>query len=487
MRRVIHLAILLCSAIVPDFAQKYTVETVPNQKLIDGSYVSNPDRILSDEAVAEINQKLSELESQTTVQIAVVVINSIGEADLFDFAQDLFNSWGIGNAEKDNGLLILMVMDQRTVRFHTGYGLEGVLPDVVCKRIQMEYMIPSFRDGEFEKGLLAGIDRTITILSNPEYQEELRAEEHIFNSGWDWFIILASILGVFFPGISFLILYTNEGFSNSKIKKKTTKKAGKKKLYPELKMNSWSWFFLYMVIPLGGLYFFNSIILDIEYPIPTYLLFLYGVFLISLIYKRMKLKGVSDRLLNEKQYYEAVELYQDRQVYWLVMGILFPLPFLFLFFQFLSRKKFFRNHPRDCKNCNNPLVKLGEKDDDLHLEKKQIFEEELGSVDYDVWLCNNCQSNEVLRYVNRFSKYKACPSCKTQALYTASRRTIESATYESSGKGEQTDKCKFCNHVKISYYTIPKKTRSSSGSGGGGGGGSWGGGSSGGGGSSSSW
>src|SRR6188768_2722830 len=103
----------------------YTVETIPNVKLINNSYVSNPDAILTDATVGRIDFKLAQLEKETTVQVAVVAVRSIGDADIFNFAQQLFTLWGIGKAKKDNGLLILLVVDQRTVRFHTGYGLEG--------------------------------------------------------------------------------------------------------------------------------------------------------------------------------------------------------------------------------------------------------------------------------------------------------------------------------------------------------------------------
>ena len=463
-------------------SQTYTVDSVPNDKLINNSYVSNPDHIISDEVVAEINQKLSQLESQTTVQVALVLLNSIGEADIFTFAQELFDRWGIGNAEKDNGLLILLVMDQRTVRFHTGYGLEGVLPDVICKRIQMEHMIPAFKENDYPKGIMAGVDQTILILTDPAYQEELQATNHRLDTGWNMFFPMAIFLICVASLITFIILYSIGWFSNSKKKKNKADQ----ELYPELHISSYTWFLLYGVIPIGLIIVFDIFVADFSEPILVFLMLAYLFFGIMLIAKRLRLSLVSNRLLKNELYYEGVQLFQDRQVFWLVMGILFPVPFLFLFFQYLSRKKFFRNHPRKCKSCSHDLNKLNEYDDDQHLSQPQIFEEGLKSVDYDVWSCSNCQNKEVLRYVNRFSKYSSCPRCKTQAFYTASRRTIESATYDSTGKGEQTDKCKYCNHTKVSYYTIPKKERSSSGSGGSSGG-SWGGGSSGGGGSSSSW
>ena len=119
--------LLVVLSLSSTFSQSYTVESVPNVKLIDNSYVSNPDNILSQNTVTVINHQLTNLEQKNSDQVAVVMLNSIGEADIFDFAQELFNKWGIGAAGKNNGLLILFVKDKRTIRFHTGKGLEMIV------------------------------------------------------------------------------------------------------------------------------------------------------------------------------------------------------------------------------------------------------------------------------------------------------------------------------------------------------------------------
>lgn len=134
-------------------------------------------------------------------------------------------------------------------------------------------------------------------------------------------------------------------------------------------------------------------------------------------------------------------------------------------------------------------MKLNEKLDDNYLEAGEVFEENLGSVDYDVWECLNCKSIEKISYESRSTKYTDCPKCNTKALRSISRRTIEHPSYTSSGRGEEIKQCKFCQHKVTSTYSIPKLTTSSSSSSSGGGSSrsSFGGGSSGGGGSSSSW
>jgi uncharacterized protein len=150
-------------------AQTYTVETVPNTRLINNSYVSNPDKLLGDAAVAEINGLLDSLERNTSAQVEVVMLNSIGDADEFEFAQALFVKWGIGRKGEDNGLLILYVQDKRTIRFHTGFGVEGVLTDVVCRRIQAE-MVPEFKRGNIDKGIVEGVREVVRLLIQTKHQ-----------------------------------------------------------------------------------------------------------------------------------------------------------------------------------------------------------------------------------------------------------------------------------------------------------------------------
>ena len=94
------------------------------------------------ETVQQINVILDSLQKQTGAEVAVVVLNSIGQSEIKPFATDLLKLWGIGKAKKDNGLLMLFVLDQKKVTFETGYGLEGILPYAICKRIQIQNMIP---------------------------------------------------------------------------------------------------------------------------------------------------------------------------------------------------------------------------------------------------------------------------------------------------------------------------------------------------------
>ncbi|HEY3430493.1 MAG TPA: TPM domain-containing protein, partial [Cyclobacteriaceae bacterium] len=253
--------------------QSYTIEDIPNTKLVNNSYVSNPDAILSDAAVNKIDGILSSLEKQTTAQVAVVVVKSIGTADIFEFAQQLFDKWGIGQAGKDNGLLILLVVDQRTVRFHTGYGLEGVLPDILCKHIQVEQMVPQFKIEDYNAGILAGVEEVAYVLSNPAYANELRDETIKASNGWNVFFLVSLIGGGVIFLIWFLILQTSGGFADSKKKKKDDP-------YPEMRLKRWEWIILFGVLPFALLLVFNEVSLVKENHILIFLLLLYSYFII---------------------------------------------------------------------------------------------------------------------------------------------------------------------------------------------------------------
>lgn len=129
----------------------YTVDNLPKVHLQNKmQYVCNPAGILSQAACDSIDSMLYALEQQTGIETVVAVVPSIGEEDCFNFCHQLLNKWGVGKKDKNNGLVILLVTDQRCIQFYTGYGLEGVLPDAICKRIQTRYMIPYLKDGNWD-------------------------------------------------------------------------------------------------------------------------------------------------------------------------------------------------------------------------------------------------------------------------------------------------------------------------------------------------
>lgn len=475
IRKVVLMCWLLvgfCTAL----AQKvYTVETVPNTKVINDSYVSDPDHLLRDTTVARINSLLRGLENQTTVQIAVVMLPSIGDGDHVDFAQKLFEQWKIGHESKDNGLLILFIQDQKKIRFHTGFGLEGTLPDITCKQIERQKMVPFFKEGKVDDGMLAGIKESIKVLGNPAYAEELRDEDSAVNILPYTMIAIIMAIGWLLIGLIVFAWKKKSGFTDS-----VDVPAA-----PSTKVSSRQWLWWFLIVPIlliivlsfsqGALVFWGGIYL--------YLLMLLAA-------RRVRMAKETKTWFERGEYHSLYNLYDEDHLYWRLAAVFFPIPFAFLITAYGRQKESFRTHPRSCKSCGKPAVRLGEDTEDAYLKKSQTFEEELKSADYDVWKCESCGATQIYQYKNKATKFKECPSCATLAYTTLSTTTVTAATTSSEGLKEIKSACSFCGHQDVTSVVIPMissssssdSSDSSSDSGG-----SYGGGDSGGGGASSSW
>ena len=127
----------------------------------------NPPRLVSDyiglldkgEAAA-LEKKLLAYNDSTSTQIAIVIENSLDGEDIVGYCQRLSEGWGIGQADKDNGILIYVAFQDRKLRIHTGYGVEGFLPDIMANRIIEGVIVPAFRKGDY----YGGFNRTADII-----------------------------------------------------------------------------------------------------------------------------------------------------------------------------------------------------------------------------------------------------------------------------------------------------------------------------------
>ena len=180
------------TATVAAETKQYTIDDVPNVRLSDArQYVTDPTAILSTAARDSINAVLGRLEKSTGIETAVVMLPSIGDEDIFEFGHELFRKWGIGKKKSDNGLLILFVMDQKKVRFTTGYGIEGTMTDAMSKRIQTTLMIPRFKKGNWDGGMVSGVSAVAKTLDGSMQAEEDNGEDDLS----DILIALVFIVG----------------------------------------------------------------------------------------------------------------------------------------------------------------------------------------------------------------------------------------------------------------------------------------------------
>jgi len=177
--------------------QMYAISDVPSPRgeNISG-YISDPKDYLDVVVERRINTLLYELEQKSSVETAVVLLPSIGQEVPKDFAVALFNSWKIGKSDTDNGLLILTVMDQRRTEFEVGYGLEPILTDVVCFRIGVNEIVPSFKAGAYGLGIENAVLRVKEFMANPDAIDEVYGfgvdyEEPAID--WGWLHLIVSI------------------------------------------------------------------------------------------------------------------------------------------------------------------------------------------------------------------------------------------------------------------------------------------------------
>lgn len=200
MKYLIALFSTFLVSIVSVAQEIYTIDNLPNVHLQDARrYVSNPANILSPVATDSIDAMLYALEQQTGIETVVVILPTIGDADCYDFAFELGNKWGVGKAKNDNGLVVLLVTDQRCIQMVTGYGLEGHLPDAICKRIQLNDMIPFLKDNRWNEGMVSGVR---AICARLDGSMENEGDE---NGGDSMFTVFVAFI-IFFL-IAFLLIY----------------------------------------------------------------------------------------------------------------------------------------------------------------------------------------------------------------------------------------------------------------------------------------
>ena len=143
---------------------------------LTGRVVDNAD-ILTPEAEAALTAKLAALETQTQRQLVVATVADLQGYDISDYGYQLGRAWGLGDAERNDGALLLVAPNDRKVRIEVGYGLEGYLTDALSAMIIQNAILPRFRENDYPGGIMAGTDAIIAQLQlPPEEAAKLAAE-----------------------------------------------------------------------------------------------------------------------------------------------------------------------------------------------------------------------------------------------------------------------------------------------------------------------
>lgn len=127
--------------------------------------------MLPPDRASRLEQKLAEFERETGHQIAVLTIPSLEGDSLEDFSIRVAETWKIGQKGFDNGVILLVVRDDRKLRIEVGYGLEGVLPDAIASRIIREVIVPHFRANDYPGGIEAGVEAILKVTRGEQLPE----------------------------------------------------------------------------------------------------------------------------------------------------------------------------------------------------------------------------------------------------------------------------------------------------------------------------
>lgn len=144
--------------------------TIPKKPSVETSVYDYVD-LLSNTQKRNLEQKLIRYSDSTSTQIVVAIISSTKGEDITYLGAQWGQAWGIGQADKDNGILILLATDDRRIAINTGYGVEGSLTDLMSKRIIERVIIPEFKKGDYFAGLDKGSDAIFQVL-NGEFTED---------------------------------------------------------------------------------------------------------------------------------------------------------------------------------------------------------------------------------------------------------------------------------------------------------------------------
>ena len=193
-----------------DLVDGQSIRSLPtlNEPVIDQA------NILSVTDKQRLNAELHALNDQAKAQIGIIIVPTTGQEDIFSFTMRVADEWKLGLKQRSNGILIALAVNDRRIQIVTGYGLEGILPDIIVSRIIQQHMTPYFKQNQFTQGLESGVSEIKHIINlDPEIAEqsaqdlkaqqelalkEQQARENTFNMAL--FILIAGIVGSFVVG-----------------------------------------------------------------------------------------------------------------------------------------------------------------------------------------------------------------------------------------------------------------------------------------------
>ena len=153
------LALVFSSLLIAAYADTSPIGVALDQRVID---LTNT---LDSGTAQRLKQQLADLEQRKGAQVAVLLVPTTGSAGIEDYANQLFRAWKLGRQNVNDGILLVVAKNDRKVRIEVGYGLEGIVTDLLAHRIIEEQITPAFRTGDFAAGIehISVTDGQLTI------------------------------------------------------------------------------------------------------------------------------------------------------------------------------------------------------------------------------------------------------------------------------------------------------------------------------------
>ncbi len=182
-----------------NIAQSDNTSTPVKQLLLNQPVIDQANLLTIDKKQALVTILRSWYE-ENLVQAAIVIVPTTGNEPIFDYGMQIAERWQLGSKKHDDGLLILVAVNDRKMHIFTGYGLEGILPDVVLKRIIREDITPQFKRGDYFAGLQAGLVVIQERLTADPDELQKKDKAQVVNDDWDGFSLI--FIGIFTLALS---------------------------------------------------------------------------------------------------------------------------------------------------------------------------------------------------------------------------------------------------------------------------------------------
>lgn len=226
-------------------AQEFSINQIkPIKTSTSNSYVSNQDNILSEKTYTILNQKLDSLEKATTAQVTVIALKNTGQTDAREVSMEIFNKWNVGQKESNNGLVLVLIVDRREVFIRTGYGLEGAITDAKSTQIINTIMGPYFKKGDWDNGMIAGIDEINRLIIEEYITEGFAVKEPKTLADFLPYIYMYLGLSLILLVIAFANTYSRHKIFDSSLREEKIKAFSK---------SARPWYFVGVLFPIVAL------------------------------------------------------------------------------------------------------------------------------------------------------------------------------------------------------------------------------------------